>query len=67
MTEATQPSKATRDEEQRQAQHSHDAGRGPTPNEEALADGNTLGPAVAEHEEEMLDRGSHQQGEGRLP
>jgi hypothetical protein len=67
MSDHTQPSKATRDEEERQAQHSHDAGQGPTPDEEALADANTASPAVAEHEEEMLERGASQQGEGRLP
>jgi hypothetical protein len=67
MSDHTQPSKATRDEEERQAQRSHDGGRGPTADEEALADANTASPAVAEHEDEMLARGAGRQGEGRLP
>jgi hypothetical protein len=67
MTAHTQPSKATRDEEARQSQQHHDAGRGPTPHEEVLADGNSPDPSVAAHEQEMLERGAHQAGEGRLP
>jgi hypothetical protein len=67
MTEHTQPSQTTREEEANQAQHGHDAGRGPTPDEEMLADESTPDPSVAAHEQEMLERGAHQAGEGRLP
>ena len=64
MTERTQPDAPTRAADR--DPHT-DAGRDPTPEEERLADENELDPSVAEHEEEMLERGAHQQGEGRLP
>jgi hypothetical protein len=65
MADHTTPSDVTRAEEAEQASKSHDAGRGPTPEEEAAADGNTVDPATREGYEEMLERGAHQQGEGK--
>jgi hypothetical protein len=67
MSDRTRPSRATRAAERSEAQHEHAADREPTEEEEALAEKSTLDPEVAEHEEEMLERGAHQEGEGRLP
>jgi hypothetical protein len=69
MTEATQPTRPsaeTREAEHADAQAEHDSDRAPTPEEEAGA-AQEVDPDVAEHEEEMLKRGAHQQGEGRIP
>ena len=65
MADHTTPSDATRAEEARQAGKSHDAGREPTPEEEAAAERNTVDPATREGYEEMLERGAHQKGEGK--
>ncbi|MBV8949727.1 MAG: hypothetical protein JOZ99_02545 [Actinobacteria bacterium] len=67
MSERTNPSRATRDEEAREAQTRAGAPEKPTPEEERLADSNRLDPEVAEHEREMTERGANQKGEGRLP
>jgi hypothetical protein len=67
MADHTLPSKETRAEEADEARQQAAAGRGPTPTEEAAADSNEPSPSVAEHEQEMQERGAHQQGEGRLP
>ncbi len=58
---------ATRDAERAESSMTAHADRMPTPDEEKLADGQTLDPKVAEHEREMLERGAHQEGEGRVP
>jgi hypothetical protein len=63
----TQPDRTTRDEEELEARKAHEAGRGPTDAEADAADSVTPDPAVARHEREMLEKGAHQQGEGRLP
>jgi hypothetical protein len=66
--ERTRPSGETRAEEAREARKGADAGRPPTPDEEAAADEHGDAPGdVAEHYEEMLERGAHQEGEGRIP
>jgi hypothetical protein len=65
MPDHTRPSDVTRAEEARQAGKSHDAGREPTPDEEAVAERQSVDPATREAEEEMLERGAHQKGEGK--
>ena len=65
-TEPTRPSAETREAEHADAQAKHESDRAPTPEEEAVA-AQEVEPDVAEHEEEMLERGANQQGEGRLP
>jgi len=66
-TDRVRPSPRTRAEEREDAQTPPGADRPPTAAEEAAAEGNELDPAVEEHEREMLERGAHQQGEGRVP
>ena len=64
-TPKTNPSQATRDEERRDAQVRAGADE---IDESAIDTGNTeLDPEVAEHYEEMTERGARQRGEGRLP
>jgi hypothetical protein len=38
----------------------------PTPEEERLAEQNTLDPDVIAHEKEMAERGVNQKGEGKI-
>jgi hypothetical protein len=54
-------------EDREAVDQSHEAGRGPTPEEEAAADrsASSADGEVAEHYEEMLERGAAQEGEGR--
>jgi hypothetical protein len=66
-TEPTRPSAETREAEHAEAHAKHESDRAPTPEEDAAAEAQELEPDVAEHEEEMLERGANQQGEGRLP
>jgi hypothetical protein len=63
----TRPSSKTRDAERAEARKTAAADREPTPEEEKIADALELDPDVAKHEKEMLERGAHQQGEGKLP
>jgi hypothetical protein len=65
MADHTTPSDVTRAEEARQAGKSHDAGREPTPEEEAAAEKNSVDPATREGYEDMLERGAKQEGEGK--
>ena len=65
-TQPTRPSAETREAERGEAQVEHESDRAPTPEEEAAAP-QAVERDVAEHEEEMLQRGANQQGEGRLP
>jgi hypothetical protein len=67
MADRTRPSGATREEEAREAHARAGAPQVPTAEEEKAADSNQPDPAVAEHEQEMPERGAHQKGEGRLP
>jgi hypothetical protein len=67
MDGPTRPSAETRDAEADDAQRPAGADRAPTEAEERLADGHENDPAVAEHEQEMTERGAEQRGEGRLP
>jgi hypothetical protein len=63
----TRPDEQTREAERAEAEQHASAGRMPTAEEEAAAEGNEPGDDVAEHEREMVERGAHQKGEGRLP
>jgi hypothetical protein len=63
----TRPSSETRDAERAEATKTAAADRAPTPEEEKIADSLELDPEVAKHEKEMLERGAHQEGEGKLP
>ena len=60
----TTPSTATRDAERKEARAAHEPDLS-SPDVEPPEDG--VDPTVAEHEREMLERGAHQQGEGRVP
>ena len=67
MTEQhTTPSGETRQAEKAAAGKEHEAGRSATEQEARMAEGNTVGDGVAEHEQEMLERGANQRGEGRV-
>ncbi|MDQ1429697.1 MAG: hypothetical protein QOF40_299 [Actinomycetota bacterium] len=63
----TRPSSETREAERAEASKPAAADRAPTPEEEKIADSLDLDPDVAEHEREMIERGAHQKGEGKLP
>lgn len=67
MSQHTNPDRTTRDEEAREARKPHVAGRGPTEAEATAADETAPSPDVAEHHDEMRERGAGQEGEGRLP
>lgn len=67
MTDQTRPSAETREAEREEARTEAGADRVPTPEEEQRADALELDPKVAEREKEMIERGAHQQGEGRIP
>jgi len=63
----TIPNKDAIKEDRAAVEVEHDAGRGPTPEEEAAADG-SAGSAdtdVAEHYEDMIEKGAAQEGEGK--
>ncbi len=65
--ERTRPSEPTRAAEREEAQTPAHADRTPTADEERLADGLELDPDVADHAQEMAQRGADQKGEGRVP
>jgi hypothetical protein len=61
-------SNATKDAEQRDAKAEAGAPQVPTAAEEEAEIRHPMAdPSVAEHYEEMLERGANQKGEGRLP
>jgi hypothetical protein len=64
-TQRTNPSRTTRDEEARDAQVR--AGADEVDETSPLETDPELDPDVAEHYEEMTERGAQQRGEGRLP
>ena len=66
-SEPTRPSEATRQAEREDAHTTAHADREPTADEEERAERQQLDPDVAEHEQEMVERGAQQKGEGRLP
>jgi hypothetical protein len=59
-------SDATHEADRRDAEVRGHSDRMPTPEEEALAESNALDPDVIAHEEEMIERGANQKGEGRI-
>ncbi|HET6809845.1 MAG TPA: hypothetical protein VFH50_02415 [Acidimicrobiales bacterium] len=61
----TRPTNTTRDSEVRAAHAEHAPGRDPTPDEERAAEKHKASPDVAEHYQEMTERGANQKGEGR--
>jgi hypothetical protein len=66
--DTTRPSDETRAAEAEDARQQASADETPTPDEEAAAErAGELDPEVAEHYEEMAERGARQKGEGRLP
>ena len=62
----TRVDETTRTEELLEASVSHTAGRPPTAEEEAAAEGNTPDPEVADHEREMGKIGAEVKGEGQI-
>ena len=66
-SEHTQPNDRTKAAEREEARTPPHADREPTEEEEKLAERAEPDPDVAEHYEEMLERGANQKGEGRLP
>jgi len=64
-TDHTGPTDPTRQSEVRAAHAEHAPGRDPTPDEERAAERNQADPQVAEHYQEMTERGANQKGEGR--
>jgi hypothetical protein len=67
MSDRARPSKETRAAERKDAEATARADRMPTAEEERLADEQELDEDVAEHAEEMYERGAQQRGEGRIP
>ena len=63
--EPTRPTAKTRAAERDDAHTTADADREPTPDEARRAEEFTSDPEVAEHEQEMAERGANQKGEGR--
>jgi hypothetical protein len=67
MSRRTRPTTKTRAAERREAKTSPREDRAPTSEEERLAQLHDVDTAVAEHVQEMLERGAKQAGEGRIP
>ena len=59
-------SESTRAAEADEARSSHDADRPPTPEEESLAEEETVEEGVGEHFRDMAERGANEPGEGRI-
>ncbi|HEY7440660.1 MAG TPA: hypothetical protein VIC35_14795 [Acidimicrobiia bacterium] len=62
----TRPSPETVEAERGEARAEHKPDREPTDDEAREAELQTLNPDVAEHYEEMTERGVEQKGEGRI-
>ena len=67
MDSPTRPSPETRDAEAAEADRPAGADRMPTEEEARLAEEHQVDESVAEHEEEMMDLGVEQRGEGQIP
>jgi hypothetical protein len=67
LVHRARPSSETREAERADATKTAAADREPTAEEEKIADSLEPDPDVAKHEKEMLERGAHQEGEGKLP
>jgi hypothetical protein len=64
----TEPSAATRSEEEREATAAHNAGRGPTAEEDRAAPGaDEVSDETRRNYEEMRKLGANDEGEGKLP
>ncbi|MGH9301522.1 MAG: hypothetical protein ACRD0I_10920 [Acidimicrobiales bacterium] len=66
MTSPTRPNDETKEAEEAEAQTTAGADRGPTEAEKHDAEKTELDPQVVTHETEMMERGAHQKGEGRI-
>lgn len=66
MTEQTRPNEQTRQADREALNAEHGAPQEPTPEEEQAAERNTPSPEAAEHNQEMMERGANQKGEGRI-
>ncbi len=69
MPDQDATSKETTTAEQREATTAHEPDRAPTPEEERTAEEVAKGvnlDEVRKHEEEMLDKGAHVEGEGAI-
>ena len=62
----TTPDDATKAQEEKEAQAAHTAGGAARPEEEAAAP-DQASEGVAEHYEEMTEKGAHVKGEGETP
>jgi hypothetical protein len=67
MADHTTPNDATRQADRDALKAEHGAPQAPSSDEEQAADANQVDGGVKEHYEDMVERGAHQQGEGRLP
>jgi hypothetical protein len=65
-SEPDEVTEATKRAERDDAAALHDADRPPTDEEEKEADEEPLDEGVAEHYQDMAERGAHQRGEGRI-
>jgi hypothetical protein len=65
-SELDEVTEATRRAERNDASALHEADRPPTGEEEKEADEESLVEGVAEHYQEMAERGANQRGEGRI-
>ena len=63
---STRPNAETRDAEKREANVRAGADRPPTDAEAGRAEEQKPDRSVAQHEEEMMERGARQKGEGRI-
>ena len=66
-TEPTKVSEATRTAEREEAGARHVPDRAPTLKEEQAAEDLTVDEQVAEHHQEMTERGADMRGEGQIP
>ena len=71
MAPETEVTEATKQASAKEAERSHDSDRAPTADEEAAADESRARfrddrEQVAEHEDEMLERGANVKGEGEV-
>jgi hypothetical protein len=65
--ERERPTDATRAAEREEAERDAGADRMPTEDDERVAERQSIDDDVREHEQEMAERGAHQEGEGRIP
>jgi hypothetical protein len=66
MSDRGEVSESTRSAEQEDAKAKHQPDRPPTSDEAEAADEDVLEEGVAEHYQDMAERGAKQKGEGRI-